>query len=54
MMVSESTRSGDAALLTDGVSRDEDGTVHHWQSEGLPGEVWLEWGFMWLVSVPAE
>jgi len=37
------TRSGDAALLTDGVSRDEDGTIHHWQSDGLPAEVQLEW-----------
>lgn len=37
------TRSGDAALLTDGVSRDENGTVHHWQSDGLPAEVQLEW-----------
>ena len=38
-----STLSGDAALLTDGVSRDENGSVHHWQSAELPAEVWLEW-----------
>ena len=31
------------ALLTDGVSRDENGAVHHWQSDGLPAEVQLEW-----------
>ncbi len=37
------TRSGDAALLTDGVSRDENGTIHHWQSDGLPADVQLEW-----------
>ena len=38
-----STLSGDAASLTDGVSRDENGSVHHWQSAELPAEVWLEW-----------
>ncbi len=37
------TRSGDARLLIDGVSRDENGTVHHWQSDSLPAEVQLEW-----------
>jgi hypothetical protein len=37
------TRSGDAALLTDGVSRDENGEIHHWQSDRLPAEVRLEW-----------
>lgn len=37
------TRSGDASLLIDGVSRDENRTVHHWQSDSLPAEVQLEW-----------
>lgn len=38
-----STLSGDAGLLTDGMSRDIDGQVHHWQSDGLPATVQLEW-----------
>jgi hypothetical protein len=37
------TRSGDARLLTDGVSRDEEGTIHHRQSDSLPAELQLEW-----------
>ena len=37
------TRSGDARLLVDGVSRDENDAVHHWQSDSLPAEVQLEW-----------
>ena len=37
------TRSGDARLLVNGVSRDENGAVHHWQSDSLPAEVQLEW-----------
>lgn len=43
LIFATSTQSGDAALLTDGVSRDVDGTLHHWQSADLPAEVWLEW-----------
>jgi hypothetical protein len=38
-----STLSGDAALLIDGMSRDVGETVHHWQSDGLPAELQLEW-----------
>ncbi len=38
-----STVSGDVRLLTDGVSRDENGVVHHWQSDGLPAELTFEW-----------
>jgi hypothetical protein len=38
-----STRSGDASLLADGVSRDVGSEVHHWASAGLPAEVQLEW-----------
>ncbi len=37
------TRSGDASLLVDGVSRDENQTAHHWQSDSLPADVQLEW-----------
>ncbi len=38
-----STRSGDAKLLVDGMSRDIDNKVHHWQSESLPAYVQFEW-----------
>lgn len=43
LIFATSTLSGDAKLLTDGVPRDENGTIHHWQSDGLPAEVQLEW-----------
>ncbi|MBT4500157.1 MAG: FAD-dependent oxidoreductase [Gemmatimonadetes bacterium] len=42
-ITASSTRSGDAALLVDGYSRDVGETIHHWQSESLPTEVQLEW-----------
>ena len=38
-----STSTGDARLLTDGMSRDFEGVVHHWASEGLPANVQVEW-----------
>ncbi|TXG34673.1 FAD-dependent oxidoreductase [Seonamhaeicola maritimus] len=38
-----STTSGDVKLLIDGVSRDENGKVHHWESDGLNAEVIFEW-----------
>ncbi len=38
-----STSSGDVKLLTDGYSRDAKGETHHWQSDGLPAQVWYEW-----------
>jgi len=38
-----STSSGRVELLIDGVSRDEDGECHHWESDGLPAELKLEW-----------
>ena len=38
-----STSSGDVELLIDGFSRDEDGECHHWESNGLPAELTLEW-----------
>ena len=43
LLTANSTLSGNASLLTDGVSRDENGTIHHWQSDGLPAEVQIEW-----------
>ena len=43
LIFASSTTSGDAKLLTDGMSRDIDGEIHHWQSDGLPAEVQLEW-----------
>ena len=38
-----STRSGNAALLTDGMSRDINEETHHWESQGLPAKIELEW-----------
>jgi len=38
-----STVSGKAELLTDGWSRDFEGKIHHWESDGLPAYVQLEW-----------
>ncbi len=42
-MSASSTSSGNVELLVDGVSRDEDGECHHWESDGLPATVNLEW-----------
>jgi len=42
-LTASGTSSGDAALLTDGVARDEDEGCHHWQSDGLPAWVELAW-----------
>ena len=33
LIVASSTVSGDAKLLTDGMSRDINNEIHHWQSE---------------------
>ncbi|WP_420400457.1 FAD-dependent oxidoreductase [Flagellimonas sp.] len=43
LLFASSTSSGDAKFLTDGMSRDIDGKIHHWQSDGLPAEVQMEW-----------
>ncbi|SEQ23892.1 FAD-dependent oxidoreductase [Neolewinella agarilytica] len=43
LIIGSSTSSGDAALLTDGWSRDFLDVVHHWESEGLPANAQLEW-----------
>lgn len=42
-ITASSTLSGDVQLLIDGVSRDENGEAHHWQSKGLNAEVVFEW-----------
>lgn len=38
-----STKSGDAKNLINGISRDIDGKINHWQSESLPSNLQLEW-----------
>lgn len=43
LIFASSTTSGDAKLLADGVSRDIDGKIHHWQSDRLPAELQMEW-----------
>ena len=43
LIFASTTSSGDASLLKDGWSRDYHGKIHHWQSEGLPAEVQIEW-----------
>lgn len=43
LIAASSTAFGDAKLLTDGMSRDINNEIHHWQSGGLPAEVILEW-----------
>ncbi len=43
IIFASSTSSGDAKLLTDGISRDEIDKIHHWESEGLNAELQLEW-----------
>lgn len=43
LIFATSTSSGDANNLTNGMSRDIDGKINHWQSDGLTAEVQLEW-----------
>ncbi|MEM6801147.1 MAG: FAD-dependent oxidoreductase [Bacteroidota bacterium] len=43
LIFASTTSSGDAKLLTDGISRDYHGKAHHWKSEGLPAEIQVEW-----------
>lgn len=38
-----STKSGDVKNLVNGISRDIDGNINHWQSVSLPASVTLEW-----------
>lgn len=43
LIFGSSTLSGDASLLNNGMSRDFNEKIHHWQSDGLPAKVQLEW-----------
>lgn len=43
LIFGSSTLSGEAKNLTNGVSRDIDGKINHWQSDGLPATLQLEW-----------
>ncbi|MEP2237817.1 MAG: FAD-dependent oxidoreductase [Maribacter sp.] len=43
LIFASSTSSGDANFLIDGMSRDIAGNIHHWQSDGLPATVQMEW-----------
>lgn len=43
LIFASTTSSGNAELLKDGWSRDYHGESHHWQSEGLPAEIQVEW-----------
>ncbi|MCG8579141.1 MAG: FAD-dependent oxidoreductase [Bacteroidales bacterium] len=43
LIMASSTSSGNAQFLSDGMSRDYNGKVHHWQSDGLPAMVSVEW-----------
>lgn len=42
-LIASSTESGDAKLLINGISRDIDGEINHWQSVDLPASVQMEW-----------
>jgi len=43
LIFGSSTSSGDAKQLKDGWSRDYHDKKHHWQSDGLPAHVQVEW-----------
>lgn len=43
-MFASSTLSGDIKNLINGVSRDIDNDINHWQSDGLDAEIQFEWG----------
>lgn len=43
VIFANSTSSGDVKNLLNGISRDIYGEINHWQSDGLPAEVQLEW-----------
>ncbi|GAA4238838.1 hypothetical protein GCM10022291_30830 [Postechiella marina] len=44
------TSSGDAKNLINGISRDIDGEINHWQSDGLNAKIQLEWNIPVNVS----
>ncbi|PKQ61031.1 FAD-binding dehydrogenase [Labilibaculum filiforme] len=43
LIIASSTISGDAKLLSNGMSRDFKGEINHWQSDGLPANIQVEW-----------
>ncbi|MBC3759186.1 FAD-dependent oxidoreductase [Hyunsoonleella sp. SJ7] len=43
LIFASTTSSGDAKNLLNGISRDIYGKINHWQSDGLPAELQLEW-----------
>lgn len=43
LIFASSTKSGNVKNLTNGISRDIDGQINHWCSEGLNANVQLEW-----------
>lgn len=43
LLFASSTSTGDVKNLINGMSRDIDGKINHWQSIGLPAEIQLEW-----------
>ena len=43
LIFGSTTSTGDAKKLTNGMSRDIDGSINHWQSDGLPAELHMEW-----------
>jgi hypothetical protein len=43
LIFGSTTTSGASKNLTNGMSRDIDGKINHWQSDGLPAEMQLEW-----------
>lgn len=43
IIFASTTSTGDVKNLLNGVSRDIDGKINHWQSDGLNAEIQLEW-----------
>ena len=43
VIIGSSTISGDCKLLVDGVSRDREDEIHHWEADGLNANLQLEW-----------
>ncbi|MDG1803549.1 FAD-dependent oxidoreductase [Flavicella sp.] len=43
VLFGSTTKTGDAKKLTNGISRDFNGEINHWQSESLPANIQMEW-----------
>ena len=50
LIFSTSTKTGDPKNLLNGISRDIDGEINHWMSDGLQAEVQLEWESPIIIS----